>query len=139
MLWWKAWHIIAIVSWFAGLFYLPRLFVYHAQSSDKISLDRFHIMERRLYYGIMWPAAILTTVCGVMVFTYAKDYYLGSLWFKWKIALVLALWIYHWCCGYFLKQFAVGRNHYSSGFFRAWNEVPTIILILVVLLVVIKP
>ena len=139
MLWWKAWHIIAIVSWFAGLFYLPRLFVYHAQSSDKISLDRFHIMERRLYYGIMWPAGILTTVCGVMVFTYAKDYYFGSLWFKWKIALVLALWIYHWFCGYFLKQFALGRNHHSSGFFRVWNEVPTIILILVVLLVVIKP
>ena len=65
MLWWKAFHVIAIISWFAGLFYLPRLFVYHADANDSISIERFKVMERRLYYGIMWPAALAVTICGL--------------------------------------------------------------------------
>lgn len=139
MLWWKAWHIIAMVAWFAGLFYLPRLFVYHAQTNDDISLNRFKIMERRLYYGIMWPAAIIVLACGAMIFTYAKDYYLAAPWFQWKLGFVTVLWIYHLICGYFVKQFAADQNRKSSGFYRLWNEIPTLILIAIVILVVVKP
>ncbi|HGE4883144.1 TPA: CopD family protein, partial [Legionella pneumophila] len=80
MLFVKAFHIIALVAWFAGLFYLPRLYVYHAESLDKISVDRFKIMERRLYYGITWPAALATTFLGLWLFTYNLSYYLKAGW-----------------------------------------------------------
>lgn len=139
MLWFKAFHIIAIVAWFAGLFYLPRLFVYHASAKDTISLERFIVMERRLYYGIMWPAGLMTSFFGIAVFSYASDYYIHQVWFAWKIFFVCAVWVYHIYCGYFLKQFAAARNTRSSGFYRFWNEVPTILLIVIVCLVVVKP
>ena len=139
MLWWKAWHIIAIVAWFAGLFYLPRLFVYHAETKDELSLQRFKIMERRLYYGIMWPAAILVTIFGFAVLSYASEYYLQASWFRWKLSMVVLLWGYHLLCGRYLKRFANSQNQASSRFFRAFNEIPTIILIVVVILVVVKP
>ena len=139
MLWFKAWHIIAVVSWFAGLFYLPRLFVYHATTTDVLSLERFVIMERRLYFGIMWPAAMLTTLFGFAIVYQAWDYYLHQLWFQLKLAMVLGLWIYHlsmWC---FLSRFKQQNNQHSSRFYRFYNELPTIVLIAVVLLVVLKP
>jgi putative membrane protein len=139
MLWFKAFHVVAVVAWFAGLFYLPRLFVYHADCQDQISLERFKIMERRLYFGIMWPAAILTTVLGWVVVSYASSYYLHQAWFHWKLSLVLLLWAYHFMCGYFRKRLLDDNRCFSSGFFRVWNEVPTIILIIIVLLVVVKP
>jgi putative membrane protein len=139
ILWLKAFHIIAMVSWFAGLFYLPRLFVYHATAEDEISLQRFKIMERRLYKGIMWPAAILTTLLGLWMVMTVPSYYLHQAWFHWKMLLVLGLWIYHGYCGYFVKLFAKGENRFSSGFFRFFNEIPTVILVIVVLLVVVKP
>lgn len=139
MLWFKAFHIIAMVAWFAGLFYLPRLFVYHADCHDDISQQRFKVMERRLYFGIMWPAALLTTLLGLAVVAYASDYYLTQVWFHWKLTFVLFLWIYHGCCGYFVKSFRKDMNQRSSSFYRVWNEVPTIILIIIVLLVVLKP
>ena len=139
MLWFKAWHIIAVVAWFAGLFYLPRLFVYHADAKDELSLQRFKTMERRLYFGIMWPAAILTTVLGLAVLTYAPDYYFSQKWFHWKLLMVLFLWIYHLYCGVLVRNFSLDKNQRSSGYYRFFNEIPTVILIIVVLLVVVKP
>ncbi len=139
MLWFKAWHIIAMVSWFAGLFYLPRLFVYHAEASDVISIERFVIMERRLYFGIMWPAAILTSVFGFAMLYMASNYYMHQAWFHLKMALVLVLWGYHLSLWYFLKNFKNQKNKHSSRFYRILNEWPTIVLIGAVLLVVLKP
>lgn len=139
MLWFKAWHIIAMVAWFAGLFYLPRLFVYHADAKDELSLQRFKVMERRLYFGIMWPAAILTSVLGIAIISYAPEYYLSQSWLHWKLLMVLFLWVYHFYCGKLVKNFALEKNQYASGYYRFFNEIPTFILIIVVLLVVLKP
>jgi putative membrane protein len=139
MLWFKALHIIAIVAWFAGLFYLPRLFVYHADATDDISLLRFKVMERRLYYGIMWPAAIMTNLFGASIVFYAKSYYLQQTWLHWKLMMVVFLWIYHFYCGHLLKRFSADKNVFSSGYYRFFNEIPTIILIVIVFLVVLKP
>ncbi|NDH09298.1 MAG: TIGR00701 family protein [Gammaproteobacteria bacterium] len=139
MLWYKAWHIMAMVAWFAGLFYLPRIFVYHATTTDTISLERFVIMERRLYFGIMWPAAILTAVFGFAIVYQASDYYLHQVWFQIKLAIVLVLWFYHLSLWYFLQQFKHQKNKHGSQFYRLYNELPTLVLIAVVLLVVLKP
>lgn len=135
----KAFHIICMVAWFAGLFYLPRLFVYHVDTQDDISLARFKIMERRLYYGIAWPAAILTIVLGLWLLCYNSAYYLKAGWMHAKIALVLALVAYHLSCGHFLRHFKENKNVKSSFFYRIFNEIPTLFLISIVLLVVLKP
>lgn len=139
ILWLKAWHIIGVVAWFAGLFYLPRLFVYHATTTDHLSLERFKIMERRLYYGIMWPAALFTSVMGLWMVGASPVYYWQQSWFHWKFLLVLSLWGYHFYCGHLVKIFSVDGNQFSSGFYRFFNEIPTVILIIVVILVVVKP
>lgn len=139
MLYLKAFHIIAMVAWFAALFYLPRLFVYHSEAQDKISLDRFKVMERRLYYGIMWPAGLATTVLGLWLITDAPHYYLKAGWMHAKLMLVLFLWCFHLFCGRCLKQFKQERHLKSAIFYRALNEIPTILLIGIVLLVVVKP
>lgn len=138
MLYVKAFHIIAMVAWFAGMFYLPRLFVYHTDATDEISVSRFKIMERRLYYGITWPAALLTTVLGLWLLSYNPSYYLKAGWMHAKLSLVLLLWVYHLMCGHYLKAFAQDRNAKSSRFFRIYNELPTLLLIGIVLLVVVK-
>lgn len=138
MLYVKAFHIIAMVAWFAGLFYLPRLFVYHAESNDAVSLERFKVMERRLYYGITWPAGIVTTLLGIWLVSYNPSYYLKAGWMHGKLTLVLLLWIYHMFCGYYLKRFAQNENKGSARFFRIYNELPTLLLIGIVLLVVVK-
>lgn len=135
----KAFHIITVVAWFAGLFYLPRLFVYHADAKDSISIERFKIMERRLYYGITWPAAVVTTVLGIWLLTYNPQYYLKSGWMHAKLGLVLVLWAYHLICGHYLKLFADDKNKKTSRFFRFYNELPTLLLIAIVFLVVVKP
>jgi putative membrane protein len=135
----KAFHIITMVAWFAGLFYLPRLFVYHADSSDALSNERFKIMERRLYYGITWPAALLTTVLGLILLSYNPSYYLTARWMHAKLSLVVLLWIYHLGSGHFLKQFAQDKNNKKAIFFRVFNELPVLLLVGIVLLVVIKP
>ncbi|STX29119.1 transmembrane protein [Legionella beliardensis] len=135
----KAFHIIAMVAWFAGLFYLPRLFVYHAAAKDKISDDRFKIMERRLYYGITWPAALLTTGLGIWLLTFNPSYYLKAPWMHAKLTLVIIVWLYHLGCGYFLKCFARDSNCRAVLFFRIFNEIPTVLLTGIVLLVVVKP
>ena len=135
----KALHIMSMVAWFAGLFYLPRLFVYHTEAHDQMSTDRFKIMERRLYYAITWPAAVLTTIWGLLLIAYNPHYYLKARWMHEKLTLAILLWVYHVLCGHFLKSFAVDMNNRSSRFYRIFNEVPTLFLILIVTLAVVKP
>lgn len=135
----KAFHIIAMVAWFAGLFYLPRLFVYHADADDEISLARFKIMERRLYYGITWPAAIITSVLGLGLIMSNLTYYVYAGWMHAKLSLVILLWAYHLSCGHYRRQFAEGKPRRTSIFFRMFNEIPTLLLIGIVLLVVVRP
>lgn len=139
MLYIKAFHIISMVAWFAGLFYLPRLFVYHSESSDLISTARFKQMERRLYYGITWPAGLLTTSLGLWLLSYNMHFYLTAGWMHAKIGLVLLLWAYHLSCGHYLRKFACDRNDKKSFFYRVFNELPTFFLLTIVLLVVVKP
>ena len=139
MLWIKAFHIIAMVAWFAGLFYLPRLFVYHCESSDLPSIVRFKVMERRLYYGITWPAAILTTIFGVGLLSTNWSYYMQTSWLHTKLMLVVLLWWFHLGCGHYLKQFKHDRNTKTTIFYRVFNEIPTLLLITIVILVVVKP
>jgi len=137
MLWVKSFHIIAVVTWFAGLFYLPRLFVYHAAASDAVSLERFKLMERRLFWGIMTPGAVLTIVLGVWLWL---GWFRGATgWLHAKLALVVLLIIYHLWCWRLLNQFAAERNARSERWFRWFNEFPTLVLIATVLLVVLKP
>lgn len=138
MLWVKAFHIIAVVCWFAMLFYLPRLFVYHAMSEDKISRDRFKVMERKLYYGIGTPSMIATLALGVWATSYNWPYYLSALWFQIKIALVALLVIYHFLCGHYLNKFKLDNNDKSHVFYRIFNEIPVIALIAIVIFVVVK-
>ncbi len=136
MLWVKALHIIFMVTWFAGLFYLPRLFVYHAQASDAVSLERFKVMERKLYFGIMTPGAILTIVFGAWLWL---GFGIGGGWLHAKLALVAVLVGYHIYCGKLLTAFKHDRNTHSHVWFRWFNEMPVLILFAVVLLVVVKP
>lgn len=135
----KAFHIIAMVAWFAGLFYLPRLFVYHCDASDAISLERFKVMERRLYYGIMWPAGLLTAVLGVWLITFNASFYLKAGWMHTKLLMVVLLWGYHFSCGHYLKALAKKQCTKQALFFRIFNEIPTLFLIAIVLLVVVQP
>ena len=139
MLWVKAFHIIAMVTWFAGLFYLPRLFVYHAEAHDAVSIARFKVMERRLYYGITWPGGLSTTILGLWLLWGYMPYTMHMLWLHIKLGLVLLLWGYHWVCGVFLKRFRDDKNCRSSRFYRVYNELPTLLLIAIVILVVVKP
>lgn len=135
----KAFHIITMVTWFAGLFYLPRLFVYHTQAKDKISIERFQTMEFRLFYAIMCPAGVITTGLGLWLFSNDPVYYSHAGWMQVKLMLVLLLWMYHAYCGYCLKQFAAKHNKHTTKFYRLFNELPTLFLIVIVLLVVVKP
>ncbi|MFI4962963.1 MAG: CopD family protein [Legionellales bacterium] len=135
----KAFHIIAVVAWFAGLFYLPRLFVYHSQTQDALGLERFKIMERRLYYGITWPAGLATSLLGLWLLWYNPSYYLNAGWMIAKLRLVVLLWIFHLACGHYLKAFAKDRNKRSTLFFRIFNEVPTVLLVGIILLIELKP
>ena len=141
MLWIKSFHIIFMVTWFAGLFYLPRLFVYHAMSNDKISIDRFKIMERKLFFGITTPAGILTLVFGIWTFYLYGFFtaYPGQLWIHIKLTLIILLVIYHVYCGKLLLNFKNDRNQRSHVWLRWFNEVPVIFLIAIVILAVVKP
>lgn len=139
MLWILAFHIIAMVAWFAGLFYLPRLFVYHADSSDTISDERFKVMERKLYRYIMTPAGILTTLLGLWLLGEAFRGYLSQHWMQLKLILVVLLWVYHLYCGRIVQHFKQNRNPHSSKFFRFFNEIPTILLIGIIIAVIVKP
>lgn len=139
-MWLKAWHLIAMVTWFAGLFYLPRLFVYHAMSDDRPSIDRFKIMERKLYYGITTPGMVLTLVLGIwMLADYAWAAYGATLWLQAKLALIVLLVIYHLYCGKLVADFKHERSTHSHVWYRWFNEAPVLALIAIVLLAVIRP
>lgn len=140
-LWIKAFHLITVVTWFAGLFYLPRLYVYHAMAeNDPTGCERFKIMERKLYYGIMTPSVVITTILGTTLIAMQGLQWLeGSVWLQLKLILVLLLIIYHIYLGQLLKQFSVDRNRHGHVFYRWLNELPVVILLVVVCLAVIKP
>ena len=140
MYWVKAFHIVFMVTWFAGLFYLPRLFVYHAVSDDRISIDRFKVMERKLFFGIMTPGAVLTIVLGVwMLIDYAWNAFSGTGWLHLKLLLVAVLIGYHVYCGKLVADFKHERNRRSHVFYRWFNEIPVLLLIAIVILVVVRP
>jgi putative membrane protein len=137
-LWIKALHLVAIVCWFAGLFYLPRLFVYHAMSSDLPSRERFCIMERKLYRGIMTPSLIATVGLGLWML-HLNPALLASAWLHLKLSLVLLLIGYHLLCGVEMRRFAENRNRRGHVFYRWFNEAPVLFLLAVVILAVVKP
>lgn len=142
MLWVKAFHIIAMVCWMAAIFYLPRLFVYHTQAlkeGDTKGSERFKIMERKLYRGIMTPSAVITTVLGLWMLVDRWDIYFSqATWMHIKLTLVILLIGYHHACGRLLRKFAEDRNTRTETFFRVFNEVPVFILVAVVILAVLK-
>jgi len=136
MLWIKAFHIVFMITWFAGLFYLPRLFVYHAMCEDQAGNERFKVMERRLYYGIMAPGAVLTVIFGIWLWL---GYGITGTWLHAKLALVAILIAYHLWSGKLMNDFKHDRNARSHVWYRWFNEFPTVILIVVVILTVVKP
>ena len=135
-LWIKALHIIAVVCWMAGIFYLPRLFVYHSMSSDEISLERFKVMERKLYKGIMNPSMAATFIFGIWLWA---GYGFTGGWLFVKLLLVLSLLMYHIWCGAIIKKFEANEVKQGHVFFRFMNEAPVLLLIGIVILVVVKP
>ena len=136
MLWVKWLHIVFMVTWFAGLFYLPRLFVYHAMADDARLRERFKVMERKLYWGIMTPGGVLTVVFGLWLWF---GWFGGSGWIHAKAGLTALLVVYHVWCGKLLRDFAADRNTRSHVWYRWFNEAPTLILFAAVFLVVFKP
>ncbi len=140
MLWIKAFHLIAVVTWFAALFYLPRLFVYHAMADDAASIERFKVMERKLYRGIMTPSAVVATVLGLwLLYEYAWAAYSSMGWLHAKLALVGVLLFYHVWCGRLLRVFQADANQRSHVFYRWFNEFPVLVLVGIVVLVIVKP
>ncbi|WP_337879115.1 protoporphyrinogen oxidase HemJ [Rheinheimera sp.] len=139
LLWLKAFHIIFMVCWFAGLFYLPRLFVYHAQSQSADVDAQLNIMERRLLYFVT-PFAVLTAVFGLaLIYLYGNTWFAASHWLHLKLVLVSLLYLYHGYCFKLLADFRHSRNKRSARFYRIFNELPVLILFAVVILAVIKP
>lgn len=137
-LWLKAFHIIAVITWFAALFYLPRLFVYHAMAEDSISHERFKVMERKLYRGIMTPSSVVAVVLGIAMLI-INPAWLSMGWMHAKLFLVVLLLGYHHACGRLLKRFAADDNRHSHKWYRWFNEAPVLVLVGIVLLVVLKP
>ena len=136
----KSLHLIAVISWMAGLLYLPRIFVYHVENlNDQNSSSIFKTMERKLFFYIMMPAMILSWIFGfILILTIGIDVFF-TLWLKLKLLFVILLTIYHFYLSKLLKDFSLNRNTKSSKFFRILNEVPTILLILIVFIVIFKP
>ena len=136
----KALHLIAVISWMAGLLYLPRIFVYHAETKEnRGQSETFKLMEKRLYFYIMNPAMILSWVFGILLIHSQGILSIGFLWMKIKIGLVIILTGYHFYLLAILKDFQLDNNNKSSKFFRIINEVPTILLIIIVFVVIFKP
>lgn len=136
-LWTKAFHIIAIVTWFAAIFYLPRLFVYHAMTDDQPGQERFKIMERKLYNGIMTPSMLAVIGSGVIMLS-MRPFMLDWTWMQIKLVLIALLVGYHFWCAHLMRQFRDDANTRSHVWYRYFNEVPTVILIAVVVLAVVK-
>ena len=140
MLWYKALHLIFMVTWFSVLVYVPRLFVYHAMSDDKISIDRFKVMEKKLFYGIATPGGLLTIIFGFcLLVSNGMTSYSGQLWLSLKMILIAVLVLYHIYCFSLLQDFKYDRNKHTHIWYRWFNEVPVLILVGIVLLAVIKP
>ena len=140
MLWFKALHLIFMVTWFAGLFYLPRLFVYHAMSDDQPSIDRFKIMERKLFYGITTPGGVLTILFGgCLLLTNGVSAYAGQIWLHVKFFLIFLLIIYHIYCWFLLQDFRHDKNKHSHVWYRWFNEIPVFLLIAIIILAVVRP
>jgi putative membrane protein len=136
----KSLHLIAVISWTAGLLYLPRIFVYHVENSnDKNTSSVFKTMERKLYFYIMMPAMILSWFFGLILISILGPDILSILWIKFKLLFVFLLTLYHFYLGQCLKNFKLKQNSKTSRFFRIINEVPTILLILIVFIVIFKP
>tara|TARA_B100000242_G_C42730510_1_gene341018 strand:+ start:117 stop:548 length:432 start_codon:yes stop_codon:yes gene_type:complete len=135
----KSLHLISVISWMAGLLYLPRIFVYHSDAQHDSQREIFKVMERKLYYYIMMPAMLLSWLFGILLIHSLGFSIFFELWMQIKTAAVLILSYYHFILGKYLKDFAANNNQKSSRFFRIFNEIPTIILILVIFVVVFKP
>ena len=136
----KSLHLIAVISWMAGLLYLPRIFVYHAENlEDNNTSSIFKIMEKKLYLYIMMPAMVLSWIFGMILISNIGFETLSTLWIKIKLILVILLTLYHFYLGKLLEDFRLNKNTKSSKFFRIINEVPTLLLILIVFIVIFKP
>ena len=136
----KSLHLIAVISWMAGLLYLPRIFVYHVENiNDQNSINIFKIMERKLYFFIMMPAMLLSWFFGLILISILGFDILSMMWFQVKLIFVILLTLYHFYLGYLLSKFRSDQNTKTSRFFRIINEVPTILLILIVFIVIFKP
>lgn len=139
MLWIKALHVIFMVTWFSGLFYLPRLFVYHAMATDEVGIERFKIMERKLYFGILTPGAVFTLLFGIWLISFNPHAYFSAGWMHVKLTLVLLVILYHIYLGKLLFQFKNNRNQHGHVFYRILNELPVFLLIGIVIMVIVKP
>lgn len=139
MLWVKAFHIIFMVTWFSGLFYLPRLYVYHAGAQDFISVERFKLMEKKLFYVIMTPGALLTFLFGFWLLSYDPIDYLQMRWLQLKLGLVFLLVLYHIYLGKLLHDFKQNKNRHGHVFYRWLNEIPALFLMAIIILAVVKP
>ena len=135
----KSLHLIAVISWMAGLLYLPRIFVYHSENNNEIISSVFKTMERKLFFYIMTPAMVLSWLFGLILIHEVGFQQLASLWLQLKLILVLFLTIYHFYLGSLLNQFKMGQNKKTSKFYRYINEIPTLLLILIVFIVIFKP
>jgi protoporphyrinogen IX oxidase len=135
----KSLHLIAVISWMAGLLYLPRIFVYHSENNNEIITSVFKTMEKKLFYYIMTPAMILSWLFGLLLISQVGFDQLNSLWLQLKLILVVIITIYHFYLGLLLKKFESDQNKKSSKFYRYINEIPTLLLVLVVFIVIFKP
>ena len=139
LLWIKALHIFFMVAWMAGIFYLPRLFVYHSQTNDQAVKDQFKIMERRLWFFVT-PFAFLTLILGIaMIYLYGREWFRVSMWIHYKLTLVIFFYAYHFYLYKLIKQFARDQNTHSPRFYRFLNEAPVFVLLGIVVLAVVKP
>ena len=135
----KSLHLVAVISWMAGLLYLPRIFVYHSQNNNEIITSVFKTMERKLFLYIMTPAMILSWLFGLILIHEIGFAELASLWLQLKLVLIVILTAYHFYLGILLKKFEFDQNEKSSKFYRYINEIPTLLLILIVFIVIFKP
>ena len=135
----KSLHLIAVISWMAGLLYLPRIFVYHSEANDTPQKTVFKTMERKLYNYIMMPAMMLSWLFGILLIHSLGFSVFGELWMQIKIVLVVIMTYYHFTLGKYLNDFAIDNNQKTSKFFRIYNEIPTVILIVVIFVVIFKP
>ena len=135
----KSIHLIAVISWMAGLLYLPRIFVYHSENDNEIVISVFKTMERKLFYYIMTPAMIFSWLFGLLLISKVGFDQLGDLWLQLKLIFVLVITIYHFYLGSLLNKFKYNENNKSSKFYRYINEIPTLLLILIIFIVIFKP